>query len=61
MTKIAIYKKFGKQLYNFLDERSVVDRYCCHMTATIGVCVDEDHDMSPTLYWGEDLAPIKCI
>ena len=67
MTRIAIYKKFGKQLYintlqqylstakanehNRLDETSIVDRHRCHMEAKFGLFVDEDHSKLPMLYW----------
>ena len=37
--------------HNFSDERYVVDRHRCHMTAKFGVFVDEDHSKLPTLCW----------
>ena len=37
--------------HNFLDEKSVVDRHLCHMTAKFCVFVVEDHSKLPTLYW----------
>ena len=37
--------------FTLLDERSVVDRYRCHMAAKFGVFVDEDHCKLPTIYW----------
>ena len=37
--------------YNSLDDRSVVDRHRCHMTAKFGAFVDEKHDKLPTIYW----------
>ena len=30
---------------------SIIDRHRCHMAATFGVFVDEDHSKLPTLYW----------
>ena len=37
--------------HNLPDEKSVVDRHRCHMTAKFGVFVYEDHCKLPTLYW----------
>ena len=37
--------------HNRLDETSIVDRHRCHMAATFGLFVDEDHSKLPTLYW----------
>ena len=37
--------------HNWLDERYVVDRHRCYMSAKLGVFVDEDHCKIPTLYW----------
>ena len=34
-----------------LDQRSVIDRHRCHMTAEFDVFVNEDHYQLPTLYW----------
>ena len=36
--------------HTLLDEKSVVDRYRCHMAAKVGVSVDEDHSKLPTVY-----------
>ena len=37
--------------HNLLDEKSVTDRHRCHVTAKIGVFVDEDYSKFPTVYW----------
>ena len=36
--------------HNLLDEKSVIDRHRCHITAKFGVLVDEDYSKLPTLY-----------
>ena len=38
--------------HNLLDERYDVNRHRCHMAATFGVFVGEDHGRLPTLYTG---------
>ena len=35
--------------HNLLDERFVVDRHWCHMSAKFGVFVYDDHSKLPTL------------
>ena len=37
--------------HTLLDEKSVVDRYRCHMAAKSCVLVNEDHSKLLTLYW----------
>ena len=37
--------------HNRLDETSIVDMHQCHMAATFGLSIDEDHSKPPTLYW----------
>ena len=37
--------------HNLLEEKIVIGRHRCNMTAKFGVFVDEDHSKLHTLYW----------
>ena len=37
--------------HNLLEEKIVIGRHRCNMTAKFGVFIDEDHSKLHTLYW----------